>query len=77
MLCVGRAIDPAVVTSRQEVGDFYRTLAAGEDPSGLRLMNGWRRAALGEPLAKLYQGIEKVRVSWADGALRVEPGSAE
>ena len=70
-ICAGRQVDPAVVTSRQEMSDFYRAVAAGEDASHLCLMRGWRRQALGEPLLKLVNGDARMRLRWADGSLRV------
>ena len=49
-LCVGQSMDVALVTSRQEIGDFHRHAIAKTDASHLSLMQGWRREALGEPL---------------------------
>jgi ribonuclease D len=74
-ICAGRSVDTAVVTSRQECGEFYRTLAAGEDPGPLRLMKGWRREALGQPLADFFHGRSRLAVSWAGGTLRTEPAT--
>ena len=70
-ICVGNQVDPAVVTSRQEMADFYAAIASGADLSGLRPMQGWRREALGEPLLELTQGKRPVRLQWSDGSLRL------
>lgn len=52
-ICYDQKIDPAVVASRQSITDFHAALA-GRDASieTHPLMSGWRRAALGERLAK-------------------------
>lgn len=71
-LCAGRGIDAAVVTSRQEVGELFRRLSAGEDLSGLRLMKGWRREALGQRLVALHRGALTAELSWTDGNPRVD-----
>ena len=63
-ICAGRGVDTAVVTSRQEVGELYRALAAGEDVSRMRLMKGWRREALGEALVELFKGRTSLQVAW-------------
>ena len=59
-LCQGQSIDPAVVTSRQEIGDLHHALRTGGSPDGLRLMSGWRREALGERLVRLWTSREPV-----------------
>ena len=71
-ICAGRSVDTAVVTSRQEVGEFFRTLAAGGDMAGSRLMKGWRREALGEALVELFKGSKQFRVAWEGETLRTE-----
>lgn len=68
-ICIGRSIDPSLVTSRQEIGDFLRQLDKRKDPDS-PLMKGWRRAALGEPLLNLLNGGGKVSLDWNGGALR-------
>jgi ribonuclease D len=70
-ICAGRQVDPAVVTSRQEMGDFYVAISSSKDLSDLRLMNGWRREALGEPLLKLVNDSAQFGLTWSDGTLRI------
>jgi ribonuclease D len=70
-ICVGNLVDPAVVTSRQEMADFYLAITSGGDMSELRLMKGWRREALGEPLVQLFNGSRKFTLTWTDGSLRL------
>ena len=74
-LCAGRSVDTAAVTSRQECGEFYRILASGGDPSRSRLMKGWRREALGQPLVDFFNGAQRLRVAWAEGSLKTEPAA--
>ncbi len=70
-LCAGQSIDPAILTSRQEMADFYRPLSTRQDVSQSRLMKGWRRAALGEPLSRLVDGSGDLNLRWEKGSLRV------
>lgn len=72
-ICAGRSVDTAIVASRQEVGEFYRTLASGGDLSESRMMKGWRREALGEALVELYGGKAHFGLRWDHGSLKVEP----
>lgn len=71
-ICAGRSVDIAAVASRQECSDFFRTLASGGDVFELRLMRGWRREALGQPLVDLYRGANRLEVAWSDESLRTE-----
>ena len=70
-LCIGKSIDPALVTSRQEIGDFFRHLASGHDTSQSPIMKGWRREALGQPLTDLLTKSGTVSLAWDQGQLRV------
>ena len=70
-ICVGNAVDPAIVTSRQEMSDFYRAVTTNGDVSRLRVMTGWRREALGEPLIKLVNGDGGMSLRWEDGSLKL------
>jgi ribonuclease D len=67
VICAGNQVDSAIVTSRQEMADFYNALSGKQDLSELRLMKGWRREALGEPLVKLVNESERLGLTWADG----------
>ena len=69
-ICAGRSVDTAAVASRQECGEFYRTLAAGGDVSQSRLMKGWRREALGEALVELFNGRKRFDVAWEGDTLK-------
>ena len=71
-ICAGRSVDTAVVTSRQECAEFYRTLASGGDVNTLRLMKGWRREALGQPLVDFFHGAGRLELSWTGGTLRTD-----
>src|SRR5207237_2457085 len=37
-LCIGQSIDPALVTSRQEIGEFDRAISEGKSTERLSLM---------------------------------------
>jgi ribonuclease D len=69
-ICIGKGIDPALVTSRQEVGEFVRHVNHGREPKESGILKGWRREALGEPLLDLIMREGKVALAWRDGALK-------
>ena len=69
-ICIGQGIDPALVTSRQEVGEFVRHVNHGREPKDNGILKGWRRAALGEPLMSLMTRAGKVAIEWKDGGLK-------
>ena len=73
VLCTGRNIDPALVASRQDVSDLFRALSDSRDPATLKVMRGWRRQVLGEPLVKLYRGETKVELRWDGDSLKADP----
>ena len=68
--CAGRQIDPALVTSRQEIADLLRMWRSGEDPATLRICRGWRRQAIGEHLLALLRGEASLTVRWTDDSLQ-------
>lgn len=74
-ICIGQSIDPALVASRQEMSDFYFNHVINPNPPAAisPIMQGWRREALGEPLLKLIDGDESVRLHWSDGGLKFSP----
>ena len=71
MLCAGRSIDPALISSRQEVGEVYRAVAAGSPPpADAKLLTGWRREAAGQALLDVMAGRLTLTARWAGDALR-------
>ncbi len=62
-ICISQSIDPAVVTSRQEIGHFHRHLIDGTDPSELRLAQSWRREALCDRLIDIYRNKTPVNLT--------------
>ena len=71
VICAGRSIDPALVSSRQEVGEVSRAVSAGQEPpADARLLNGWRQEAAGQSLLDLLAGRGSIRAHWADVGLR-------
>jgi ribonuclease D len=69
-LCAGQGIDPSLVTSRQEIGEFYHIHLSGRIPDDLRILRGWRREALGQRLLALLNGQTPVTLQWIDGTPR-------
>jgi ribonuclease D len=71
-ICIGKSLDPALVTSRQEIADFELRLTAGKNVDQSPIMSGWRHDALGEPLRNLLTRGGAISLDWKDDALRVE-----
>lgn len=70
-LCAGQSIDVAVVTNRQEINDFYQHLAGSPtDADPPRLLNGWRREAVGQKLHQLISAKTHIELAWPNGALQ-------
>lgn len=70
-ICIGKQMDPMLVTSRQEIADLLRRRSNDESLDDLRLLNGWRRTVLGEPILQLLRGELHCRLSWRDDSLRI------
>jgi len=69
-ICIGKSVDPDLVTSRAEVARWYRSLADGSNGEDFRLMTDWRREAVGELLLKMIRSGAKVEVEWVEGRLK-------
>ena len=70
-LCFGRSIDPSLVANRNEIGQLHRHLTSGEDPGDIRLLKGWRREAIAEPLLALVQRDVTATLRWEKDSLKV------
>jgi ribonuclease D len=71
-ICAGKGIDPALATNRGEIVELDRRLAQNESTDDLHLMQGWRRAALGQALLDLSAGKRQFNLKWDANGLRVE-----
>jgi ribonuclease D len=71
-LCIGRGLDPALVASRQEIGDLHRFLTRGGKEPNIGLLKGWRNEAVGEPLRRLIKEGGTIALSWREGSLRAK-----
>lgn len=71
-ICIGKQIDPMLVTSRQEIADVLRRLSGGTSVVDMRVMRGWRQAVLGDPILRLLRGELHCRLSWREDSLRVD-----
>lgn len=67
-LCIGYSIDSNLVTNRQEVGELHRHLLAGENAPDIRLMSGWRKEAILQPLRNLVGGQTNIGLVWEEGS---------
>ena len=65
-ICAGRSIDPALVASRQDIGELYRAVSAGkEPPDDLRILRGWRREAAGQAVLDFLAGKLHIELTWS------------
>lgn len=71
-VCLSQGLDPAVVTSRQEIADLDRAWATGDQSAvaDSNVMKGWRAEALGDRLKALLQGKVQLSARWEGGRLR-------
>ena len=72
-ICAARGLDPALVGSRSDFALLYFTMregASSERLAELRLLSGWRREAIGDPLLQMFKGERTFALKWGDGALR-------
>jgi ribonuclease D len=53
--CFSKQIDPAVVASRQDIAELRRCVLAGTGLDDLRILRGWRKAALGQALVDIIR----------------------
>lgn len=73
-LCAGQSIDVACVTARQDITEFYQQFTTTAHNGGPhRLLTGWRRQALGEPLLKILGGQSRFQLAWQNGAPSLAP----
>jgi ribonuclease D len=70
-ICAARCIDPALVTSRQEVAELHRALLEESALPDLSLLKGWRAQACGNQLVDLFNGKGKLLLNWTEGRLRL------
>lgn len=65
-MCAGQSVDPALVSSRHEIGELYRALSGGERPGQEHLLSGWRKEAVGQPVLDLVAGKLKLELDWSE-----------
>ncbi|HEX4125879.1 MAG TPA: HRDC domain-containing protein [Tepidisphaeraceae bacterium] len=70
-LCAGQSMDPALVASRQEIGELARILFNEPTREDHSLLQGWRRQALGHPLREIIAGRSSPRLAWSAGNLSI------
>lgn len=72
VICAGQGVDPALVASRQEVGDLFRRLTDKKPTADLHLMQGWRRTLCGQYLLDLYECKFDLRLSCENDSLQLK-----
>lgn len=81
-LCFARGVDPALAFTRSDLGELLQAIHAGQDIAAcesLRLMQGWRRDLIGQPLTSLIRsgGSRTLRVENSELSIeRPEPDKA-
>jgi ribonuclease D len=75
-LCSGQSIDPALVASRQEVGELFRATASGDAIEDHSILSGWRGEAVGRAVVDLLKGELKMQLQW-DEMLRTSTTRSE
>ena len=70
-ICAAMKIDPALVTSRQEFGEFFRELQQPDGQKKSRLLQGWRKDAIGEPLLRFLRAETAADLKWFEEALEI------
>jgi ribonuclease D len=73
-ICAARSIDPALVTSRQEIAELYRALSEKAPLPDVNVMKGWRGEACGRKLVELFSGQGELSVTWLKGRLTLADG---
>jgi ribonuclease D len=68
-MCIGKGIDPDLVSSRQEIGKLYRLVRTNQALTDLRLLTGWRREAVAAELLDLLGGGATTELGWDDRGL--------
>jgi ribonuclease D len=71
-LCIGKSIDPDLVSSRAEVGRLHRQLSSKQEPKDLKILSGWRREAVGNLLLRMVSGDAKVELGWGERGLEAQ-----
>jgi ribonuclease D len=69
VMCASGSIDPALVASRQDIGEFFRRATSNESIDDLALMKSWRRQVLGEPLLEVLRGSRREQFRWENDRL--------
>jgi ribonuclease D len=70
--CMGRGIDPSIVTTRQELADFARSVRGEGSANGSRLTGGWRGELLGTFVERFLRGDVGLNMRWTIENLRSE-----
>jgi ribonuclease D len=63
-----RSLDPNLLASRQEITELYKHLTSGGPAP--KLLEGWRRNAVGETLLAMVKQQSTVQLRWHDGLSR-------
>ncbi len=74
-ICAGQSIDPALATNRGEIVELDHRLAQKESIDDMRLMKGWRKIAVGQPLLDLLAGKKRFNLHWNKDRLRSDSSS--
>ena len=71
-LCHARAIAPGLAFNRRDLVQLHHALQGRRALEGCRLMIGWRRELLGEPLRAFVTDGRRLTIGWTDDRLTLE-----
>ncbi len=69
-LCAGMSLDPALVASRQDIAEFHRYVTGTSKGAAPKVLQGWRKKAVGDVLTEFLSGQRTIGLNWQAGALR-------
>ena len=71
-LCHARAIAPSLAFNRRDLAQLHHALQGRRALEGCRLMAGWRRELLGEPLRAFVTDGRRLTIGWTNDRLTLE-----
>ena len=72
VICLGQSVNPALVTSQNEISAIARLIYQRKPFDKHPLLSGWHRECLGEKLAALVRGELKIELEMVAQALRAK-----
>lgn len=71
LLCHSQGVDSALVMHRRDVADCYHNLTRQHAPRLPKIMEGWRKILVGDPLTRITRQESSLDVTFEDNRVRV------